>query len=443
MVVIDVLTISVPTLTLATGVVGLSVTIVMAFLYGRHRDATGYVALMRGLALHAAGLTVLGFEAWFPDGVGIAVANTAMAISPVFYIQAIAQLLQRRVPLRALALLAAIVIGVILFLIFVQPSTSLRLTVLGSYFLVTQAIEVGLLALGLRREPSAAYRTLFGLVVAITITMLWRTLWFAANPDAAHTAGTPSVVLFMTNMVFFATTGLAWVGVLEDRYRRASLLANAELSRLSRTDDLTGLANRRHFDEVVATEVARSLRYGGPLTLVTLDLDHFKVVNDTLGHSEGDQVLRRVAQVMRSSSRANDLAARLGGEELAMLLPETSIGDGERIAERIRTSIQVAGLPSGRDDTPLTTSAGVAALAPSSSVRAAAADDAQTRSESSELELALAEALVDGADRALYAAKRAGRDRTVVADAAVALDPNTERRGTAVDARDGEPTNDA
>jgi diguanylate cyclase (GGDEF)-like protein len=435
MVTVEVLTISVPTLTLATGVVGLSVTIVMALLYGRHRAATGYVALMRGLALHAFGLTVLGFEAAFPDGVGIAVANTAMAISPIFYIQAIGQLLERRLPLRALALLAAIVILGILFLIFVQPSTSLRLTVLGTYFLVTQAIEVGVLARGLRREPSAAYRTLFGLVVAITMTMLWRTLWFAANPDAAHTAGTPSVVLFMTNMVFFATTGLAWVGVLEDRYRRASLLANVELSRLTRTDDLTGLANRRHFDDVVATEVARSLRYGRPLTLVTLDLDHFKVVNDTLGHSAGDRVLRRVAQVLRSTSRASDLPARLGGEEFALLLPETGLGDGERLAERVRTRVRATGLPSGRDDAPLTISAGVAALAPSSDARAAAADDAPTRSEPNEIALALAEALVDGADRALYAAKRAGRDRTVVADEIVALDPDAERRATAALAR--------
>lgn len=272
-------TISVPTLTLATGVVGLSVTLVMALLYGRHRDATGYGALLRAIALHAFGLTVLGFEARFPDGVGVAVADAAMAISPVFYVQAIAQLLERRAPLRGLTLLAGLVIMVIVFLIFVDPSASLRLTVLGTYFLATQALEIGMLATGLRREPSAAYRTLFGLVVAITITMIWRTLWFASNPDAAHTDGTASIVLFVTNLVFFATTGLAWVGVLEDRYRRASLLASLELSRLSRTDDLTGLANRRHFDDVVAKEVARSLRYGRPLTLITLDLDHFKFVD--------------------------------------------------------------------------------------------------------------------------------------------------------------------
>lgn len=437
------MSIAVPTLTLATGVVGLSVTIVMALLYGRHREATGYSALMRGIGLHAVGLMMLGFEAEFPGGFGIAVANAAMAISPIFYIQAIGQLLQRRVALRALALLAGFTIAGILFLIFVHPSTSLRLTVLGSYFLVTQAIEVGLLAGGLRREPSAAYRTLFGLVVAITATMLWRTLWFAANPDAEHTAGTPSVVLFMTNMIFFATTGLAWVGVLEDRYRRASLLANLELSRLSRTDELTGLANRRRFDDVVATEVARSVRYGRPLTLVTVDLDHFKVVNDTFGHGEGDHALRQVAEVMLSASRASDLAVRLGGEEFAMLLPETDAAAGEGIAERLRTRIRSAGLPSGRGDAPLTISAGVATLAPSSAVRAAAADDAHARSEQNELEVALSRALVANADDALYAAKRAGRDRTAVAAAIVALDAGVERRETAVAARDGEPTSGA
>lgn len=421
------LTISVPTLTLATGVVGLSVTTVMALLYSRHRDATGYGALLRAIALHAFGLTVLGFEAWFPDGVGIAVADAAMAISPVFYVQAIAQLLQRRAPLRTLALLVGLVIAAIMFVIFVQPSASLRLTILGTYFLVTQAIEVGMLASGLRREPSAAYRTLFGLVVAITITMIWRTLWFAANADAEHTEGTASVVLFMTNMVFFATTGLAWVGVLEDRYRRASLLANLELSQLSRTDELTGLANRRHFDDVVAKEVARSVRYGRPLTLITLDLDHFKLVNDTLGHSEGDRVLRQVAEVLRSTGRANDLAARLGGEEFAMLLPETDLVDGERIAERARTRVRATGIPSGHADAPLTISAGVATLGPSSAARAAAADEAPTRPEPSELERSLAAALADDADRALYAAKRGGRDRTVVFEEGVALDTAAER----------------
>ena len=126
-----------------------------------------------------------------------------------------------------------------------------------------------------------------------------------------------------------------------------------------------------------------------------------------------------------------------------MLLPETDLGAGERIAERVRMQVRAARLPSGRDDAPLTVSAGVAGLAPTRVGPAVADGAAATRSERTALEPALAQALVDGADEALYAAKRTGRDRTVVAAEIVAVHPHGQRHSPVAVRRGAELALDA
>lgn len=179
--------------------------------------------------------------------------------------------------------------------------------------------------------------------------------------------------------------------------------ANKELARrreellaLSRTDALTGLFNRRYFEERLNEEFARSRRYGSPLSLVMLDIDHFKRINDTFGHPFGDLVLKAVAQTARSRLREVDLLARYGGEELIALLPETGPGDALKVCERVREAIAALGLePPGADGAAepvrLTASLGVATV-PSA-------------------DLGSAEALLMAADTSLYAAKGAGRNR--------------------------------
>ncbi len=167
--------------------------------------------------------------------------------------------------------------------------------------------------------------------------------------------------------------------------------ANQELERRSQTDGLTGLANRRHFDQVLAREHARQLRTGAPLSLLLLDVDHFKEVNDRLGHSMGDDYLRALARTLSThAARATDLAARYGGEEFACLLPDTDSRQAAALAERIRAGVAQLDLPSGRGDgTPLTVSIGVATLVGGRHG---------------------AERLVEEADAQLYAAKHAGRN---------------------------------
>jgi len=178
----------------------------------------------------------------------------------------------------------------------------------------------------------------------------------------------------------------------------ARSVENVELhetaARESVTDDLTGLANRRAFDEALAGEVERTRRFGSELGLVLLDLDNFKSVNDTYGHPQGDVVLREVARVLRNSSREIDHPARYGGEELAVVLPGTDLEGAFNRAERIRTEIEALRIPrlDGAGTLSITTSCGVAAT------RAHAADG---------------HALVQAADNALYEAKHTGKNTSV------------------------------
>jgi diguanylate cyclase (GGDEF)-like protein len=181
-----------------------------------------------------------------------------------------------------------------------------------------------------------------------------------------------------------------------DRANKELAQRREELLTLSRTDPLTGLCNRRYFEERLQEEFARTRRYGSSLSLMMLDIDHFKRVNDTFGHPFGDEVLRGVARTARAQLREVDLLARYGGEELCALLPETSPEEARRACERVRESIQAlrfefVGTDGGRQEVRCTASLGLASV-PSPA-------------------LANAEALLRAADESLYAAKEAGRNR--------------------------------
>jgi diguanylate cyclase (GGDEF)-like protein len=164
-----------------------------------------------------------------------------------------------------------------------------------------------------------------------------------------------------------------------------------ELHRQSLTDELTGAGNRRSFDQAVQQEIARSRRSGSDLSLVLIDLDHFKHVNDAHGHAVGDAVLAQFAEHLRSVSRGSDRLFRYGGDEFALLLGDTGTAGALAVAQRAVRAVTREPLATEFGGTTHTCSAGVATLRPS--------DDA------------LGKDLVARADTALYAAKRAGRGR--------------------------------
>lgn len=194
--------------------------------------------------------------------------------------------------------------------------------------------------------------------------------------------------LALSGLAMLAITAVAGISTM--RAQRRVREAAERLHRSAVTDELTGLANRRWFLKALDTEVARAERSGSPLSVAVLDLDRFKAINDRHGHAGGDAVLRGFAEIASAAMRAGDLVARLGGEEFAVLMPDTDPGQAAHACERLRAAIAEAQFrdPEG---TPIsaTVSGGIALLVPG---------EARDR-------------LVTRADAALYRAKEEGRNQ--------------------------------
>jgi diguanylate cyclase (GGDEF)-like protein len=207
-----------------------------------------------------------------------------------------------------------------------------------------------------------------------------------------------SAVLAAGGMIVFGVIGRMIGRRDEILHQRNCELAelSRKLAELSTTDALTGIPNRRSFDERLAMEMDRAQRYEVPCALIMIDLDHFKIVNDRRGHQAGDEVLRHAATLVDSEKRSGDMIARYGGEELAAILPHTAAEDAAAWAERVRARFEREPTRWPGGAIAMTASFGVASAPPHA---------------------ASAAALIEAADRALYAAKQRGRNAVVVADA--------------------------
>jgi two-component system, cell cycle response regulator len=183
---------------------------------------------------------------------------------------------------------------------------------------------------------------------------------------------------------------------LRNKERIEQLLrAKSELAHLALTDSLTGLYNRAFFDAALESEIARSERAGKPFSLLMIDLDHFKKINDTYGHSLGDKALQTVAAVLKNTIRKSDTACRYGGEEFAIILPATSIPHANIAARRIHKEIGKKIAETHQNiQYPVTVSIGIRCVPGSTAI--------------------LSKDIVEQADLALYAAKRGGRNRTEI-----------------------------
>ena len=233
---------------------------------------------------------------------------------------------------------------------------------------------------GMTAEDVQRARYLAGLVAALAIASVAAMVWLT-------TGGAPPYAVAV--IVVLVAVGWSAVGLLivlgADGLRRRSLALMADeraASELARADALTGLGNRRAFEEALAMELARVRRVAAPLTVALLDMDGLKRINDTHGHLEGDSCLRQVATALQLAIRGSDRGFRWAGDEFAVLFPNTTAGEAARICERIRTQLLSSGHTS--DGKPLSISYGVAQL-----------DDGDPA------------ALIDAADRALLTYKAA------------------------------------
>jgi diguanylate cyclase (GGDEF)-like protein len=225
--------------------------------------------------------------------------------------------------------------------------------------------------------------------VSVSALMLPATVGFALGGGAELKAMAVGGVLYLA-------AALRSTRSVSDMMRRNIQLsfelhqAYGRAKDLARTDELTGLPNRRAFLERGTSALDLARRHGRALALIMFDIDHFKRINDTHGHGAGDAALRAVTGVLRRIARGSDTPGRLGGEEFGLLLPETNVEDAVRVAERLRRDVAAMTVPFDGTAISVTCSFGVAGLS----------DD-----------LSGLDALLQAADEALYQAKREGRDR--------------------------------
>ena len=180
------------------------------------------------------------------------------------------------------------------------------------------------------------------------------------------------------------------------------VVRNRALNEVSSRDTLTGLYNRWYVIEKIDSEINRAIRHGSPMSLLMIDIDHFKRINDTWGHPAGDQVLAAIGKLLRDSCRVYDVPGRYGGEEFCIVLPETRPGSTTTVAERIRQRLETTELACGESKIAVTASIGIAGM------------DALASEE-----ILSPAALIDRADRALYSAKSRGRNRIEMWDRAL------------------------
>ncbi len=319
----------------------------------------------------------------------------AWSLGAMFGAGAAAALIERALPDPQIFATAPIVIAVFMAVLLFGVGTRLsrRLVALGGPIgVVTIAYAVATL-----RGPPSDLAGLFALPV------LWQSLFFGRRGAVAVLALVGLADAFALVLLHRYGTTARWINVMVPTAVIAVVVALLQeqnrrllefLSHEARVDPLTGLLNRRGFEERARVQLAHLHRDPQPFSLVTFDVDHFKRINDEWGHEVGDRVLRHIARGLRAHAREVDLLARFGGEEFVALLPGADVDGARAFAERVR-----AGLAEGGDtDLPaVRLSAGVRCGAPGADLGV----------------------LVSQADMALYEAKRAGRDQIrVFADVA-------------------------
>ena len=359
----------------------------------RMRDGLG--KWTASLAIQVVAFFLFGLRGVIPDPISIIPANGLLPLAISLQAAAILEFHGRRLP--AWVHIAG---PVSCSLVFASLLGDFHARALFSAAIFgTALLAVAALMFRLRSELGA--RTRWAMIASFLIGaagFFGRGLnaWLA--PEQFSALFSPSPLQSFTFLLAFAFVVSSSFGFLLMHVERADIAAK----RLATIDPLTGVYNRRTFLELAEREMSRCGRTGAALSVIMLDIDHFKRVNDSFGHIAGDETLRRFVALVQGCLRRADLVVRLGGEEFSVLLPEVQLGEASALAERIRSAVAESPLVIGSSIIPITVSAGVAALHQ--------ADGHNI------------DHLLHRADSALYQAKNQGRNRVVAqADGARAV----------------------
>ena len=340
---------------------------------------------VRGLLLLPFSFVLFALREQIPDWLSIVLGNTILVVAFAHIVQALRAFNRRSdTSIALVALVGVTIVGEIL-LTYVWPTLSGRIGLLS--VVISTMLAIGVHAI--YRKPEAATRPEHMVATMLLIGVAILIVRAIVTPDthiAVLTMSTPMqgvVFTYASLMPVIATSGFLLM---------CGERLNKDLARLATLDPLTGIFNRRTMAELAQKAVAASKRHGRALSLLVLDIDNFKRINDQFGHESGDLALCRVVELVRTELRESDLFARIGGEEFAVILPDADETSATAMAERVRLRLCNAGFAISGWPIELQVSIGVGTLGPKIS-------DLET--------------LFRHTDRAMYAAKRAGRNRVV------------------------------
>lgn len=322
-----------------------------------------------------------------PDLLSVVLGNGLLALSISVMIAAIATFHSHPIPWRLSGLCVLFVVLAMIYSLMPEQSQKLR-TIIAStanMVLIGMGAWIAFKGSGVRKPQFGIYFT-GGCFVVMTMVCFTRlvTLLLSNEGYAGLLSESPMQRIYLASYslnVLLVSVGFSIMG-------HEKLVENYQV--LAGHDELTGLYNRRHFTGAAEPEVQRAGRYHRDISLILIDIDHFKSINDTYGHQAGDAVIKDMAEVMRQNFREADLFGRYGGEEFIALLPETQMLEAEVIAERIRSMINQRCITFEQNDIGYSASIGITQGQPGM----------------------LLDQLVGQADKALYQAKNNGRDRT-------------------------------
>jgi diguanylate cyclase (GGDEF)-like protein len=366
---------------------------VMFFVWRSQKNYPGTKFWVLSNISGALGFFLIGLRGFAPDLVTVILGNLFAVATTAFALEGNRRFLGlRRDSMIPVTVVSAYAIT-LAFYTYIQPDVLARI--------ITASIVSSLLAFLCYRAfaersdlmPNVVYRTVAYTFLLFSILMFVRmiaTMAFSSISEL-YTPDWIQSVSFMTFLVFATVWSFNYVVLNGERLQEELREKEAELLERAATDFLTGLGNKRAFDEFASSEIKRGRRYNIPVSLVMLDLDHFKSVNDTHGHAVGDRVLAEVGLLLKRMTRQHDHVARLGGEEFGVLLTHTDLETAHAVAESFRREIQATTVEHGQSKITITSSFGVAELLTEDTL----------------------ESLMERADTNLYKAKDLGRNCVV------------------------------
>lgn len=386
------------TLAFVATMVFFPVTAVLALVYFTHRVYAGFGHWLAWQMAVNVGVLLFALRGAEASPVNMLSTNLLLLTAPAVLFDGLARfhgLYNSRLPVLSNYALVAAALLLQVWFTAIAPDANSRIAV----FSITRAIIQFRCAFEPLRVPAArrspAFWSLAVMLIALSVNEV-RHAWLGLQPepitDLMHSTEIRVALIIAIVADVIAAYGLLLLTT--ERVEADLRSAQQDIEKLARTDSLTGLWNRRHFEEVAEAEIARARRYGTPLSLLILDADHFKRVNDRFGHQQGDTVLREIAELVSTQIRRSDVLCRWGGEEFMILAPATGGDQAAAMAEKIRGTVAGYGFTAIGT---MTVSVGVGQLT--------GHDDTDT--------------WLRRVDAALYDAKQRGRNRVMVADPAV------------------------